>query len=141
MMNYFRLSLSVLLVLLASMARAEIVVVVNKDSKISELTQKEVIDIYMGRRQSFPDGSPAFPLDQAGQSEIRENFYKALVNKSPAQINAYWARLLFTGRASPPRIMNDSMVLLEAIEQNPAAIGYVDSSMLNDRVRAVAYVE
>ena len=140
-MNSLQFGIGALLILVSSMARAEIVVVVNKDSKISQLTQKQVIDIYMGRRQSFPDGSPAFPLDQAGQSEIRESFYKALVNKTPAQINAYWARLLFTGRASPPRIMNDSMVLLEAIEKNPAAIGYVDSSMLNDRVKAVAHVK
>ena len=129
------------LLLVANCAWAEIVVVVNKDNDISELSQKEIIDIYMGRKQSFPNGKPALPLDQAAQSMIREDFYLNLVNKSPAQINAYWARLLFTGRASPPRIIQEASVVLDAIEQNPSAIGYIHSSMLNDRVKAVAHVE
>ncbi len=133
--------ISLLLLAISTNAWCDIFVVVNKDSNISELTQKQVTDIYMGRTQNFPDGSPAFPLDQASKSMVRENFYKTLVNKSPAQINAYWSRLLFTGRASPPRVISDAASLLNAIEQNPSAIGYVDASMLNDRVKVVARVQ
>ncbi len=130
-----------LTILISNGVLAEIVVVVNKSNDIGQLSQREIIDIYMGRKQSFPNGKPALPLDQAAQSMIREDFYQSLVKKSPAQINAYWARLLFTGRASPPRIISDASVVLDAIEQNPSAIGYIDSSMLNDRVKVVAHVE
>ncbi len=140
-MSPIRLLFTMLMMLLSTGAWAEIVVVVNKNNDISALSQKEIIDIYMGRKQSFPNGKPALPLDQAAQSMIRKDFYQILINKSPAQINAYWARLLFTGRASPPRILQEASVVLDAIEQNPSAIGYVDSSMLNDRVKVVAHVE
>ncbi|MDJ0880855.1 MAG: hypothetical protein QNJ56_04325, partial [Gammaproteobacteria bacterium] len=91
-MSPIRLLFTMLMMLLSTGAWAEIVVVVNKNNDISALSQKEIIDIYMGRKQSFPNGKPALPLDQAAQSMIRKDFYQILINKSPAQINAYWAR-------------------------------------------------
>jgi ABC-type phosphate transport system substrate-binding protein len=140
-MRISHLLIGLLILVMSSSVWSEVFIVVSKDSDISNLSQKEVTDIYMGRTQSFPNGSLAFPLDQAAQSRVRENFYKILVNKTPAQINAYWSRLLFTGRASPPRVISDPALLLSAIEQNRSAIAYVDGSMLSDSVKVVAHVK
>jgi len=140
-MRISHLLIGLLILVMSSSVWSEVFIVVSKDSDISNLSQKEVTDIYMGRTQSFPNGSLAFPLDQAAQSRVRENFYKILVNKTPAQINAYWSRLLFTGRASPPRVISDPALLLSAIEQNRSAIAYVDGSMLSNSVKVVAHVK
>lgn len=136
-----RYAIFVLLSLASLAASAEIVVVVNNGNSVDELSQREVIDIYTGRKQSFPDGKPAIPIDQDMNSEIRVSFYRLLVNKSPSEINAYWARLLFSGRSSPPRMMPEAEVIIQAISENPSAIGYIDASMLDDRVKAVARVK
>jgi hypothetical protein len=33
--------------------------------------------------------------------QVRDEFYLKLTGKNPAQIQAYWSRLVFTGRALP----------------------------------------
>lgn len=118
-------------------ASAEIVVIVNNDNPTEQLSRSEVIDLYMGRNTSFPDNSPAAPLDQAIRSEIRFQFYEQLVGKNVAEVNAYWARLLFTGRATPPRPMESSDKILQFVQDNKNAIAYLDSMNVNTKVKVV----
>lgn len=80
----------------------EFAVVVNKNNAINTLSKREIIDIYMGRYLTFPDGEASKPLDLPAQSALKNDFYIQLVNKDEQKINAYWARLLFSGRAKPP---------------------------------------
>eukprot|EP00825_Cyclidium_porcatum_P026934 TRINITY_DN28946_c0_g1_i1.p2 TRINITY_DN28946_c0_g1~~TRINITY_DN28946_c0_g1_i1.p2 ORF type:complete len:126 (+),score=8.62 TRINITY_DN28946_c0_g1_i1:180-557(+) len=95
-----------LLILLLSLSvastawAAELVVAVRSDSEIGTLSKNEVIDIFLGRFRQLPSGQRAEPLDQAKQSPERQVFYHALINKTAAEIDAYWARLLFTGRVT-----------------------------------------
>lgn len=104
---------------------AEIVVITNINNPVEKLTRKQVIDLYMGRQLNFPDGSPALPVDQAQNSAVRAAYYQALVGKSVAEINAYWARLLFTGMSSPPRVLPTPEDVLKVVSGNPQAIAYV----------------
>lgn len=138
-----RLRTFILATLLATAADAfaEIVVIVNPDNETTGLSRRQLIDLYMGRYQNFPNGEAALPLDQAPDSPIRKLFYKAMVDKSVAEVNAYWARLLFTGRASPPRVMAGSAEILKAVRDNRGAIGYIESSELDGSVKVVTHVE
>ena len=90
------------LLLLSLAARADLVVVVNADNPTPALSREEVIHIFLGRYRQFPSGQGAEPYDQPTDSPERNLFYERLVGKSQAQINAYWARLTFTGRTRPP---------------------------------------
>ncbi|MGK0208629.1 MAG: hypothetical protein ACI8ZA_002646, partial [Gammaproteobacteria bacterium] len=40
----------------------EFVVVVNKSNAVNALSKREIIDIYMGRYLTFPDGETSKPL-------------------------------------------------------------------------------
>lgn len=115
---------------LAGMARAELVVVVNADNPVDRLTRDQLVDIYMGRRTHFPDGRPALPIDLGPDSPLRAAYYQTLVGKTVAQVNAYWARLLFTGRATPPRVLPDIEAVLEVVRANQDALAYLDSENL-----------
>lgn len=115
----------------------DIVVIVNNENSVSELSKREVIDLYMGKKLNFPDGENVNALDQEMDSDIRETFYKSLVNKSVPQVNAYWARLLFTGRVKPPKTLADSTEILQWVQNTPQAIGYIDSTLLDDSVKEV----
>ncbi|MGZ0018926.1 hypothetical protein [Nitrosomonas sp. wSCUT-2] len=136
MMKYW-IAIIVLLLLISTQTRADIVVVVHPSSRLKHLTQQQVIDIYMGRIHSVGDIDPVIPYDQPQDSEIREDFYQFLMGRPIAFINAYWARLLFTGRASPPRQVTDNMSIIDIVEKNPNAIGYINERNLNDRVSVV----
>lgn len=122
---------------LAGVVSAELVVIVNANNPISELTREQVVDLYMGRRTQFPDGRPALPIDLSPDSPLRAAYYQTLVGKTVAQVNAYWARLLFTGRATPPRVLSTPETVLDVVHANPDAIAYLDSQMLDDHVHIV----
>ncbi len=129
------------LAMLALNAQAAIVVIVNKDNPTENFSQRDLVDLYMGRNLYFSNGSLAIRLDLAPTSDIREDFYQQLVGKSVAEVNAYWARLLFTGRASPPQVMENSNKVIEAVNKNRNAIGYIREEDLVDSVKVVGRVE
>ncbi|MBJ7540023.1 hypothetical protein [Marinomonas transparens] len=130
------ISLSLLLLSLPGYAE-ELVVVVNKDNAISALSKQEVIDIYMGRYVTFPDGKNAKPLDLPARSSLKNEFYLKLVNQNERKINAYWARLLFSGRAKPPVSMTSVNEVLGHLRVSEFTLAYIPESELIDAVKVV----
>jgi len=120
---------------------ADIVVVANKENQIEMLTKKQIIDIYMGRKSTFPNGEVVLPIDQATDSTTRKLFYQNLVDKTVSEINAYWARLLFSGRATPPRVVENGSSVINIIKKNKSVIGYILLEDLTDDVRVLNYVD
>ena len=115
----------------------DIVVVVNKNNSVDKLSRDQVIDIFMGRNRQFSTGVTALPLDLPDDMPERENFYSRLTGKSVSEINAYWARLHFTGRAHPPSLMHNHEEVIQRIINNPGAVGYVNRSNANSKVKVV----
>lgn len=133
-----RAGLTVFCLLLFCMSvRADIAVVVNIGNSVDELSEKEVRDLFMGRYAAFPNGAPAVPLDQPVSSDVRKQFYRYLTGKSVSQINAYWAKLIFSGRASPPRMVSSSETVYEMLENNKGVIAYIPAAKVNDNTKIV----
>ena len=134
----FNLILSMFLLVVSMYAEStEFVVVVNKNNTINALSKREVIDIYMGRYSTFPDGEISKPLDLPAKSAFKNDFYLKLVNKDEQQINAYWARLLFSGRGKPPTPSASLEDALKTIASSQYAIGYIPLSHITDTVKVV----
>lgn len=122
-----------------AVARAEdVVAVVSVRSPVTAMRPAEVADIFLGKASRFPDGTQAMPIDLAEESAVREKFYAAYAGKSPAQVKAHWARIIFTGRGQPPRQVNNGLEARKAVAENPHAIGYMDSRLVDSSVRVVA---
>lgn len=141
-MRYLRnlalVPLIVLLTLLPPLAVAAdvIAVVVNQAADVETLSRTDVINIFMGRFRQFPSGATALPIDMP-VSPVRAQFYRALVNKEPAEINAYWARLVFAGRTSAPIQTNTADDVLKALHANPGGITYLERSRVTTREKIV----
>lgn len=118
-------------------ARADVVAVVSAKSQVMMLTKNEVLDIFLGRRARFPDGSSALPVDQTEGSAPREQFYGKLAAMSAAQLKAYWAKVIFTGRGQPPQTVSDDASAKALLAGNPNAIVYIDSTHVDANVRVV----
>jgi ABC-type phosphate transport system substrate-binding protein len=127
----------VFLVELTSFARADLVLVTNPQSGIERLTQDEVINIYLGRYRRLASGMVAEPFDHPIDSELRSRFYRRLVNKNLAEINAYWARLVFSGKTRPPQVIENADSVLRQIASQPGALAYVERSQVDTRVKIV----
>lgn len=76
-------------------------------------------------------------MDLNGANAEKQQFYAQLVGKELAEINAYWARLIFSGQGSPPRQAEATDEVLDIVENNIGAIGYVKSAQANPRVKVV----
>ena len=129
-----------LLALLLSSAAAlaeDIVVIVNPKNNVSALSRDDVINIFMGRNRLLSSGISAMPLDLPGTASEREAFYLRLTGKSMSEINAYWARLVFTGRASNPTMVRSQDEALQKVMENRSAVAYVNRSKANPHTRIV----
>ena len=116
----------------------EVVAVVSSKSPVTALDSAQVADIFLGKTTRFPDGSPATPIDLSEESALRERFYSQYTGKSPAQVKAHWAKIIFTGRGQPPRQALSSAEAKKMIVDNPQAIGYLEASQVDNSVRVLA---
>lgn len=124
--------------LLASLpAQAEVVVVVDATSGIEQLSSDQVINIYLGRHRKLPSGIAAQPVDQPTGEHLRAEFYRRLVDKDLSEINAYWARLYFSGKTAPPIQTATPGEVLKHVIGKPGGIAYIDRSQADARVRIV----
>jgi ABC-type phosphate transport system substrate-binding protein len=124
-----------LLGMMALPAAAEVVVVVAATSPIKHVSDNEIADIFLGKLGRIENGVVVSALDQAEGSVAREAFYLKFTGKSPAQMKAFWSKVIFTGRGRPPRsVANDAMVI-RALQEDPTAIGYVQRASVDATVR------
>ena len=129
--------IGIYLLLLSTYTVAEIVVIGNIQNNQQELTALQVQDIYMGRTRAFPDGKLAYPFDQ---TNLRSEFYLKLTQRPIAQINAYWARLMFSGQTSPPTKLPDDQSIIKIIQEHEGAIGYIDKENVDKQTMRILLV-
>ncbi len=104
---------------------AAIQVIVNAQSQLTQLNRKQVMSLFLGRARSFPNGKSTKAFDYQIGSQLRENFFEWLTGKSISDIDAYWARLRYSGRTSPPRVVSDTEAILYIVAKNQSAIAYI----------------
>ena len=121
----------------AGMATAEVVAVVSARGPATAMTASQVADIFLGRTSRFPDGRPAVPIDQAEGSVARDEFYFAYAGKSQAQLNAHWAKFVFTGRGRPPMEVANGLEVRKHLADHPNDIGYIERNLVDASVKVV----
>jgi hypothetical protein len=121
---------------LAPAAKADFYVVVSERNATTSLTQESALQLFMGRSRAFPDGKPAVPCEIASET-LRGGFYHALSGMSLAQVNSYWARLMFSGRNRPPQRLQNEAAMVERIASDPAAIGWLSEPPQHRGLRTV----
>lgn len=122
-------------------AHADIYVIANHSAPVEQLNPQQVADLYLGRTRTLQSGDYVTLLDQNNEQPVRERFFKAIANMSLTQVNAYWARLTFTGRQHPPQPKANDMKVIEAVSRDPLAIGYVGSlPPNNNQVRVILHL-
>lgn len=117
---------------------ADIYVIVNNANPTPSITKKQTIDIFMGKTKSFSDGVHIQAIDQPADTKTRKEFYKNLTGKSLAYVNAYWARLFYTGRNQPPLDhFPDSNAIIYEVTKNNHAIAYIEADTPPEGVKIV----
>ena len=122
-------------------AQAQVAVVVNPKSAAASMTADQVAGIFLGKTSTLPSGGTAAPADLAEGSAVRDQFYTKVAGKQSAQVKAAWSRLVFSGKATPPKELASSAEVKKFVAANPDAIGYIEKSAVDGSVKAVLTVD
>jgi ABC-type phosphate transport system substrate-binding protein len=129
----FRTTVLTALTLAAAAANAEVVVIVSAKSTATTMTANDIASIYLGKSTSMK------PVDNA--TPVRAQFYTTVAGKDEAQVKAIWSKLVFTGKATPPKQLPSSAEVVKAIAADPNAIGYVEKTAVDGTVKVVYEVK
>lgn len=114
------------------------VAVIVHPANSSTLSETEISRIFLGKMKSFPSGGQAIPVNQEEGTGSRGVFEGTVLKKSASQIKAYWSKLVFTGKGTPPRQVGGDTDVLNLVKANPNIIGYIDESAVTGDVKVIA---
>ena len=133
MNTLFKTMLFASFALAAAAANADVVVIVSSKSTATTMTADDIANIYLGKSTAMK------PVDNA--TPIRAQFYTAVAGKDEAQVKAIWSKLVFTGKATPPKELPSSAEVVKAVAADSNAIGYVDKTAVDGSVKVVYEVK
>ncbi|MEE2023441.1 MULTISPECIES: type 2 periplasmic-binding domain-containing protein [Alkalimonas] len=134
-MNFRCISIMVASLALSASVLAESLAIVVHPANATDLTTEDVSRLYLGRARTFPNGESAVPINLAEGMLARESFDQRALSRSSAQLKAYWSKLVFTGKGTPPQEVDSHEEVLKLVATNPSIIGYVPASAADERVR------
>lgn len=128
--RYFLLAL----ILATTYANADIAIVVGSQSSISTTESAEIGRLYLGKTKSI-GGANATAVNQGGT--LGDEFNKTVLNKSSSQVKAYWSKLVFTGKGTPPKELGSDADVISAVASDPNTVGYIDAAAVTDQVKVL----
>ena len=120
-------------------AQAGIAVIVHPDNP-NTLDASQVRKIFLAKVRSFPDGSEVLPIDQEVGTEARNLFVSEVLKKDEGNLNSYWARMLFSSKGKPPKVINNAAEMKALIAGNKNAIGYINSEQVDSSVKVLVTI-
>ena len=121
----FSMKAGALALILAGTAHAGVSIVAHESVPVDTITQDQAKDLFMGKTSSL-NGKPVSAIHQKGA--VYEEFVKNVLDRSPNQMESYWARLTFTGKGEKLNEVTDDKAVIEFVQSTPNGIGYVDSA-------------
>ncbi len=127
-------TLCIAALLLSQLAFAEVAVIVHPSNN-NALDEATVAKIFLGREKSFADGKSVVPVSLGESAAASTAFNDTVLKKSSSQLKAYWSKLVFTGKGTPPKEITSDEEMIKLVATNPSLIGYVDASKVDASVK------
>ena len=129
-----------LLALLAPMvvsatAYAAGAVVVAKGSDIAALDAETAKKLFLGRTPQLSGQNVVLLFQKDGSA--REEFETKVLQRSGADLTAYWSKLIFTGKANAPVEAGGDTDVKAKVNSTPGAVGYISESAIDGSVKVL----
>ncbi len=131
----------VLGVVFAPSTQADLAIIVNPNSAVTQASADEIKRLYIGKTKLLDDGTRLVPVDHGDGREIKTEFYDKVVQKPLERLKIHWSRLTFSGRGRPPEVLGDDAKIKAWVASHDDAVGYIEADMVDESVRAVLIVE
>ncbi|MDR9826451.1 hypothetical protein RCJ22_12595 [Vibrio sp. FNV 38] len=124
-----------------ALSASEQFAIISYNPELTPLSVSKAKKLYRGKTKKL-QGEKVELSDWPEGASVREEFYQELLGKTVAQMNAHWASLSFSGKARPPKVINNSDVnkLIEWLIDDPNRIGYVPLDQVPSDVNIIYVV-
>ena len=115
----------------------DILVVVNPNSSLESVTEREVRDVFLGRRVSWSEGGRAIPINAQHGTSLREEFRARVLDMDAAEEQRYWQDRQIRGGKTAPKEFGNA---LKAVFKLRDAVSYVYRESFREGVAKVVLV-
>lgn len=114
----------------------QIALIINKNNPTEDIAWQDLKQMFLGKKTTFPNGKNIVLAEHA---DLKEKFYKSLLDWSLLKVKKQWMRLIFSGQnSSAPEEFSNSTALKEFILNNEGAIAFIDPVEVDDTVKIIA---
>jgi ABC-type phosphate transport system substrate-binding protein len=122
----------------AQIRDADVALVVNPDTPISNLSLAEVRKIFLGDRQYWSANTPVVLLIRAPAARERDVVLKVIYQMSESQFKQYWIAKIFRAESVfPPKVVYSNDMANDLVTALPGAIAFVDSRDVRSGTKVV----
>lgn len=104
-------------------------IIVNSDNVLKTLTHQQLRNIYLGNTNVWENGAFIKISDYSATSSFRKDFSLKFLDLSPSKVSMLWIKVTLKGKSIPPKIFDNEIDVLNFVEQNKDAIGYINSEL------------
>lgn len=121
----------------SSATLAEVVIIAHPASGAAELDAATAKKLFLGKITSLPGMSSVALIGQADSSATKAEFTEKVTNKALNKYKAYWSKMIFSGKAVPPKELADDAEVKAYVAGHADAVGYVDAASVDDSVKVL----
>ncbi len=132
------IAIMIITMLFASMAVAqEVTLIVNKANPANTITAAKVSQVYSGRMTRWDSGTKIVPSDQKPGNAATTQFLSKYVQKSASEYQSMWMSKMLSGEGSAPKVHGSDTEVINFVQNNEGAVGYVDKGSVTDAVKVL----
>lgn len=110
----------------------DIAVIANSHFPINKVNRSILKKVYLGKKVN--EGRlKIVPIDYQDNSPVRRDFIGKLLISTVGKYQAYWLKQVFREGRTPPRSVQDTRMMIDAVRKTKGAIGYLYVSDLQKK--------
>ncbi len=113
-------------------------VIANPSVTVTSIGSADLSRLFLKTTTAWPDGQRAVVVDQERTSPVRAAFSRAVHQRDPEAVVAYWQTMVFSGRETPPSVRSGDAAVLALVRATPGAVGYVSDGAALEGVKTIA---
>ncbi len=117
-------------------AAEDLKLIANPSLEESSISADELKGVFLLTKTSLHDGTHVEPVLLKGGA-VHSSFLKEYLGKTDSALETYYRSLVFTGKASMPKILATDADVEAYVAKTKGAIGYVSSSSAGTGVKAL----
>ncbi|HNQ03446.1 MAG TPA: hypothetical protein PKH69_02420 [Thiobacillaceae bacterium] len=112
-------------------------VIANRSVPVSQLSQANARAIFGMRQVKWPDGSLIRVFVLPDGHPLHSALCKERLNLYPYQLRQSWDRLVYSGMAQAPVMVESETELISKVAATPGAVGYASRAPSNEKIRVI----